>query len=279
MATEEKYASNVLPKLVAGEQTVYFMSGGSWCYLRTPASFEPSGEKKQPCVIYTHGSFAFVRENETDFTANPKSPKNPFVNAIIEAGICVAASHASGETWGGPPAVMANAAMVKDLADFTCIDTGALGMWGGGFGGATAINSTLGPLLGKVKGVALTQAVLSYKSVVLQNLQPYKDKMLQAFGMPTEMEKDEAIIAALKPIDPLECAKAQSPEEKVLRPNILVIHGDADDHIVFEDNAARFHEEFGAKSTMLALPGIKHGVMIDSVVKPFQDFWIENVKK
>ena len=80
------------------------MSGGCWCYLRTPASYknsESGGGAKQPCVLYCHGSKAFVADGETDFTKNAGSPKNPFVRAIVDAGICVVASDAGGETWCG----------------------------------------------------------------------------------------------------------------------------------------------------------------------------------
>ena len=169
-------------------------------------------------------------------------------------------------------------ALVRDLSLYTNIDTAKLGAWGGGFGGATAMNLATGPLLGSVRAVVLTQAVLSYKSVIEVDLQPFKDNMLAAFGIPPAQEKDEALKAALGAYDPLERAKAQTVEQRALRPHILVVHGDADDHIVFEGNAVRFHEEFADKSTMLALPGIKHGVMVDEVVEPFKSFWIKHLK-
>ena len=77
--------------------------------------------------------------------------------------------------------------------------------------------------------------------------------------------------------DPLTRARAHTDEQRARRPHILVVHGDADDHIVFEGNAVRFHEEFGERSTMLALPGVKHGVMVDSVVGPFREFWVRHL--
>ena len=96
---EARYASAALPKLVDGAQELYFLSGGCWCYLRTPAAYKKDAGAKQPCVLYTHGSKAFVEDGGTDFTKNASSPKNPFVQAIIDAGICLVASDASGETW------------------------------------------------------------------------------------------------------------------------------------------------------------------------------------
>ena len=55
MATsgDDRTAACVLPALADGAQEVYFMSGGCWCYLRTPASYknsESGGGAKQPCV-------------------------------------------------------------------------------------------------------------------------------------------------------------------------------------------------------------------------------------
>lgn len=275
---EDKYAGSVLKQLKDGAQTVYFLSGGCWCYLRTPPEYTLASSK-QKCVIYVHGSKAHVKDGETDFTKNANSPKNLFVNAVIDAGMVIVASDASGESWGGPAAISANIALYNDLRSYTNIANGddCVAIWGGGFGGATAMNLVTGPLLGKVSAVVVMQAVLSYKCVIDVNLQPFKDNMLAAFGIPAAMEKDEATTLALKPYDPLERAKAHTEEEKAKRPDILVIHGDADDHIVFDGNAVRFHEEFGDKSTMLALPGVKHGVMVESVIKPFQDFLVKHI--
>ena len=84
------------------------------------------------------------------------------------------------------------------------------------------MNLATGPLLGSVRAAVLTQAVLSYKSVIEVNLQPFKDNMLAAFGIPPAQEKDEALKAALGPYDPLERAKAQTVEQRALRPHILV---------------------------------------------------------
>ena len=276
---EDKHAAKVLGELKDGAQTVYFLSGGCWCYLRTPPEYRVA--EKQACVFYVHGSKAYVKDGETDFTKNANSPKIPFVNAVIDAGMVLVASDASGETWGGPAAIAANVALYNDLITFTNIGKGygekSVAIWGGGFGGATAMNLVTGPFLGRVNAVVVMQAVLSYKCVIDVNLQPFKDNMLAAFGIPPAMKKDAATTCALEPYDPLERAKAQSDSAKAIRPYILVIHGDADDHIVFEGNAVRFHEEFGEKSTIHPLPGVKHGVMVESVIKPFQDFLIKHV--
>lgn len=49
----------------------------------------------------------------------------------------------------------------------------------------------------------------------------------------------------------------QSIVERVLRPRCLIVHGDEDDHILYESNALAFHREMGEKSELIALKGVR----------------------
>ena len=55
----------VIPKLKDGEQRVFFMAGGEWCYLWTPEAF--TKDDPIPVVIHHHGARGYVRDGEADW--------------------------------------------------------------------------------------------------------------------------------------------------------------------------------------------------------------------
>ena len=91
-----------LPQLEDGAQTVFFKSGGEWCFFRTPPSYTTSGPPL-PCVIQCHGNSGYVRDGEyavsTSDTLDDQG-RSIFIRTLVDAGIVVAGSHARGQRLG-----------------------------------------------------------------------------------------------------------------------------------------------------------------------------------
>ena len=104
-----------IPQLKDGEQTVFFRAGGEWCYLRTPSGYRanPAQGSVVPCVIHCHGNGGYVRDGEADWLDDEN--KSIVVRMLVDAGIAVGSSHATGNHWGTTAAVAANAALFDAL--------------------------------------------------------------------------------------------------------------------------------------------------------------------
>ena len=189
--------SSSIPQLKDGEQTVYFQAGGEWCFLKTPASYQAEGAGT-PCVIQCHGHHGYVKDGEADWLT--EDFKLSFVNSLIESGIAVASTNATGNHWGRPSAVAANGALFDSLVEGSNVDASRMGLWGGGLGGALLWNSVTGPLLGRLRAVCLQQATISYDSVIRNH--KFKSFLLEAYGLPADTPDDLAV-AALAFNDPV----------------------------------------------------------------------------
>ena len=189
--------SSSIPQLKDGEQTVYFQAGGEWCFLKTPASYQAEGAGT-PCVIQCHGHHGYVKDGEADWLT--EDFKLSFVNSLIDSGIAVASTNATGNHWGRPSAVAANGALFDSLVEGSNVDASRMGLWGGGLGGALLWNSVTGPLLGRLRAVCLQQATISYDSVIRNH--KFKSFLLEAYGLPADTPDDLAV-AALAFNDPV----------------------------------------------------------------------------
>ncbi|MBD47666.1 MAG: hypothetical protein CL891_01010 [Dehalococcoidia bacterium] len=245
--------------LVDGEQTVFFQAGEEWCFLRTPRSYRLDGPST-PCVIQCHGHHGFVKDGSADWLSD--NDKLAFITALTEAGIAVASSHATGNHWGRPSAVAANAALFQTLLDGTNLDEKRMGLWGGGLGGALLWNSVTGPLLGKVKAIVLQQATISYESVIRNH--KFKDKLLEAYGLPPDCDDDLAV-SSLQFDDPVNrtriLVKQRGQGLAELLPNVLFIHGDQDENMLYKENPVRLGEVMspsGAKYAFHTFQGVGH---------------------
>ena len=149
------------PKLKKGEQKAFFKAGGEWCYIWTPPGFDPA--KSVPVVVHHHGAGGYVKEGASDWLDTPT--KTAYLRAVMEgSGGAVAGSHACGDHWGNNCAVEANKALLNALDKVKGLDTGRLGMMGGGLGGALIWNSVLGPDAGRAKAVAVIEKDVSLGS-------------------------------------------------------------------------------------------------------------------
>ncbi|MFQ6053589.1 MAG: alpha/beta hydrolase family protein, partial [Candidatus Bathyarchaeia archaeon] len=219
----------VIPPLGDGEQRVFFQAGGEWCYLWTPETFR-RGEPV-PVVIHHHGARGYVREGAADWLE--EEHKVAYLKAVMAGcGCAVAGSHACGDHWGNAEAVAANGALFQALLDSPHVDTGRIGLVGGGLGGVLVWNSVLGPLSGRVRAVAVMQAVASLEAVIREH--KFKAPCLRAYGLPEDTPDDEAV-ARLAPHDPLS-RLGQLPPGTPL-PRTAIYHGAEDANIPPETNA------------------------------------------
>jgi acetyl esterase/lipase len=210
-------------KLKIGEHQYYFKAGDEWCYIWTPPGFDPM--KPSPVVIHHHGARGYVRDGESDWLDTES--KAAYLRAVMsESGAVVAGSHACGDHWGNSCAVKANYALLKHLDKLEGIDTDRLGFMGGGLGGALIWNSVLGPFAGKVKQVAVMQAVVNLSAVIRE--QKFKGVCLKAYGVP-EDTKDEDAIAKIFDNDPM--PRLQKIENKTQLPRTIIYHGSKDENI------------------------------------------------
>jgi acetyl esterase/lipase len=84
----------------------------------------------------------------------------------------------------------------------------------------------LGPFAGKVKQVAVMQAVVNLSAVIRE--QKFKGVCLKAYGVP-EDTKDEDAIAKIFDNDPM--PRLQKIENKTQLPRTIIYHGSKDENI------------------------------------------------
>lgn len=251
-------------KLEKGEKKLYYKAGGEWCYIWTPPGFDP--EKPAPVLIHHHGARGYVREGESDWLDTPS--KAAYLRAAMDGSGCVVTgSHAWGDHWGNPFAVEANAALLDDLKGVEGLDTSRLGLMGGGLGGALIWNSVLGPFAGKVKAVAVMQAVANLSAVVRE--QKFKGVMLEAYGVPEDTPDDEAIAQIIK-YDPM--PGLQALEKGIDFPRTIIYHGAKDENIPPDTNAKLLAEALtraGADVTLELFDEVEHNTY--AMGKPMVD--------
>ena len=244
-----------IPKLENGEQKVFFQAGGEWCYLWTPESFR----KNEPVsvVIHHHGAGGYVKSNSADWLEEKQ--KIAYLRAVMAGGGCaVAGSHACGDHWGNPKAVAANGALFSALTTCPHIDREKVGLMGGGLGGALVWNSILGPLSGRVKAVAVLQAVVSLSAVIREH--KFKAPCLRGYGLPEDTPDDEAVtrIAVYDPLPKLQRLSAGMP-----LPRTVICHGAKDANIPPETNAVPLAEALrkaGGDVSLELFPDVGHAV-------------------
>jgi acetyl esterase/lipase len=173
-------------------------------------------------------------------------------------GIAVAGSHACGDHWGNPCAVLANAALLKELDAAKGLDTKRLGFMGGGLGGTLVWNSVLGPLAGRVKLAAVLQAVANLDATIKEK--KFRDVTLKAYGFSPETPDEEAY-RAIKPSDPMPKLKAMKRGVKL--PKVAIFHGSKDHNIPAETNAIPLAEALrraGGEVELNVFPNVEHNV-------------------
>jgi dipeptidyl aminopeptidase/acylaminoacyl peptidase len=263
-------------QLTDGAHTVFFQAGGEWCYLCTPATYRRAGGAV-PCVIQCHGNRGYVRDGAADWL--DEAPKRLFVDALVGAGVVVAGSHGTGNHWGRPSAVAAYGALFEVLITEAHLDPQRMGLWGGGLGGAVVWNAATGPLAGRLRAAVLQQAVLSYESVIRQR--KFKGQLLEAYGIPAETPDDLAV-ATLAYNDPLHRTRLLAVERgsavRRLLPEVLCVHGDVDDNLLYQDNPvalARVLNDCGASCTLQTFPGVGHATyeLGEAAARPIADFF------
>jgi acetyl esterase/lipase len=240
-------------KLEQGEQKYFFKAGDQWCYLWTPEEFKPS--TPAPVVIHHHGAGGYVREKEADWLDTES--KADYLRAVMsESGAVVAGSHACGDHWGNSCAVEANAALLVFLDDLMGLDTGRLGLMGGGLGGALVWNSVLGPFAGRVRAVAVMQAVANLSAVIREK--KFKAPCLKAYGIPEDTADKKAINLI---IDHNPMTKLKTIEKGTKLPFTAIYHGSRDENIPAETNAiplAKALCEAGGSVTLELFEGVEH---------------------
>lgn len=268
--------ASLIPQLKDGEQTVYFQAGGEWCFLRTPESYKASGGAI-PCIIQCHGHHGYVKNGEADWLT--EDFKLAFVNSLIDTGIAVASTHATGNHWGRPNAVAANAALFDALLEGSNVDRERMGLWGGGLGGALLWNSVTGPLLGHLRAVVLQQATISYESVIRNH--KFKANLLEAYGLPADTPDDLAV-SALSFNDPVNRTRLLVEQKgRALAsalPEVLFIHGDEDENMLYQENPVRLSHllsPLGARFSFHTFKGVGHATyqLGDTAAKVLTDYF------
>ena len=247
-----------------GEQKHFFKAGDEWCYIWTPPGFNP--REPVPVVIHHHGARGYVKDGEADWPDTPS--KKAYLDAVMDgAGCAIAGSHACGDHWGNSCAVKANNALLNVLEETRGIDTGRLGLMGGGLGGALIWNSVLGPMKGKVKAVAVMQAVANLSAVIREH--KFKAPCLNAYGLPEDTPDDEAVKAVL-PHDPM--PRLKQLEKGAPLPSVAVYHGSRDTNIPPETNAKPLAEALlkaGAHVNLELFGSVEHNVY--AIGKPMEE--------
>lgn len=241
-------------KLKDGEQRVYFKAGGEWCYLWTPETFKVNG--KSPVLIHNHGAGGYVKESSADWPDTEW--KAAFQKAIMKNGIAIAGSHACGDHWGNPCAVEANMALLRELEDTSGLETRRLGLMGGGLGGALVWNSVLGPFAGRVKLVAVLQAVANLEATIKEK--KFRDVTLKAYGFSPETPDSEAY-KAIRPSDPM--PKLKALKKGAILPRVAIYHGSKDENIPADTNAIPLADALrkaGAVVELNVFPDVEHNV-------------------
>jgi acetyl esterase/lipase len=129
---------------------------------------------------------------------------------------------------------------------------------GGGLGGALVWNSILGPLSGRVKAVAVLQAVVSLSAVIREH--KFKAPCLRGYGLPEDTPDDEAVtrIAVYDPLPKLQRLSAGMP-----LPRTVICHGAKDANIPPETNAVPLAEALrkaGGDVSLELFPDVGHAV-------------------
>jgi len=241
-----------VPSLRDGEQQVFFKAGGDWCYLWTPETFRK--DTPTAVVIHHHGNRGYVKEDTADWLEEDR--KTAFLDAVMSNDVAIAGSHACGNHWGNPCSVKANGALLDALAASPQVDPERVGLMGGGLGGLLIWNSVLGPMMGRVKQVAVMQAVSSMESIVRDH--KFKDQQLVAYGLPPDMPDDEAV-ERLAASDPL--PRLQRLENGASLPSIAIFHGAEDNNVLPDANAVALAEALkaaGVEVKLELLPGVGH---------------------
>lgn len=268
-----------LAQLIDGMQTIFFQAGGEWCYLRTPENFRVQKIPGIPCVIQCHGNRGYVRNGEADWLT--ETPKTIFVDMLLQAGIAVAGSHGTGNHWGRPSAVAANAALLNTLEGQPGLDKSRMGMLGGGLGGAVIWNAVTGPLAGRIRAVVLQQATLSYESVIRNH--KFKDQLLEAYGIPADTSDDLAV-DTLAYNDPLHRTRLLIAEKGTaaarLLPEVLFVHGDQDENMLYTENPvalSKVLETCGGRFTFQTYPGVGHATyqLGETAARVIADFFCQ----
>lgn len=254
----------ILMKLDKGENVVYFQAGGEWCYLWTPPGFDPA--EPVPVLIHHHGARGYVRDGESDWVDTES--KATYLRAAMKgSGCAVAGSHACGDHWGNKCAVKANAALLEKLDSVEGLDTGRLGLMGGGLGGALVWNSVLGPLDGRAKAVVVMQAVANLSSTIRE--QKFKAPCLEAYGLPADTSDDDAIAVILED-DPM--PKLKKLEKGTPLPKTTIYHGSKDANIPADTNAIPLAESLkkaGGDVDLVLFSEVEHNVY--AMGKPLED--------
>ena len=251
-------------KFMKGEQKHYFKAGDEWCYIWTPKGFNP--ETPAPVVIHHHGARGYVQDGESDWLDTES--KAAYLRAVMsESGAVIAGSHACGDHWGNSCAVKANAALLEYLEKVEGLDTTRLGFMGGGLGGALIWNSVLGPFAGKVKQVAVMQAVAHLSACIRE--QKFKGVCLKAYGVPEDTPDDEAI-AKIIDHDPM--PRLQRFKKGTRLPKTVIYHGSKDENIPADTNAKPLAEALknaGADVTLELFEDVEHNTY--AMGKPMED--------
>ena len=256
--------NQLIPPLQNGAQTVFFQAATEWCFLRTPSDYVTAGPSI-PCVIFCHGNSGYVRDGDYRVSAKDTlddEGKSIFIRTLIDSGIAVAGSHAKGSAWGTPDSVFSYVALFHTLLNDANLDSRRMGMLGGGLGASALWGANMGPLLGKVKAVALQQAALNFESVIRE--QKFKADLLNAWGLPEDADDDLAV-STLAHSDPLQRIRKLVTEKGSDAPDLLpeigFFHGDQDENLLYAANPvamAEVLEDCGAKYLLKTYKGIGH---------------------
>jgi len=268
-------------KLKNGAQTVYFKAGGQWCYLRTPNSFHVDNPPI-PCVIQCHGNRGYVKNGEADWLI--EKPKRLFLDILNQNGIAVSGSHGTGNHWGRPSAVTANAMLFTSLSEHPNINQDNIGLMGGGLGGAVIWNTVTGPLLGKVNAVVLQQATLSYESVIRNR--KFKGPLLRAYGIPASTPNKTAIetLSYNDPIRRTQILAKEYPGKAVnFLPKVLFVHGDEDENMLYLENPialSKILDQWGADYSFHTFKGVGHATydLGETAAQPILKFFLKTFK-
>ena len=251
-------------KLKDGEQKIFFKAGGEWCYIWTPKTFVR--DKQIPIVIHHHGARGSVGDGAADWLEEKQ--KVAYLTAVMTGGKCaIAGSHACGDHWGNANSVIANQALFETLAECPSINISRVGLMGGGLGGALIWNSILGPLAGKVKAVAVMQAVVSLEAVIRDH--KFKDVCLKAYDLPEDTDDIEAVkkIALHDPLPRIQRLTSKTP-----LPRTVIYHGAKDANIPPETHAIPLAEALkkaGANVTLELFSEVTHSVY--AMGKPIEE--------
>ena len=270
--------SRALPQLKDGKQLAFFKCGGSWSYIRTPIGFSssPSQGKPVPLLIRCRGFGGYVRKGEADWQEKPE--QKIVVDAMIQCGYAVAGSDLTGDHWGRPASVAALVSLYNQLAEYGNLDASRVGMFtGAGMGGMALWNSVIGPLHGKIKAVALIQAIVSMSGMFPSR----RTNIKNAYGI-AENTDDVPALSSLAPNDPIIQTRIflSGRDASFAKgfPKTLFLHGDKDEQVDYHENAVTMTnllKEHGVDCTIETFYGRGHELhtMGNQVAKVMSNFF------